>query len=266
MEYFLPATAPSAAAAGIGRVVGLVTGRTIRWPCCVRPALQVATPTEPGIHGELLGPGGQRGGGGEGRRARTWTPGEARLDAIIIELHVHEEDGMRLASYKTIHALLFRVTTDDCFPSPRPKIRNFQYILSAFRHRRMPFVPEAHLVLFFFSAGPREITPRILPPQPHDRERPKRARAIPCSAHSQQGGIDDFPSHQAPGTTTTTTTRSTPTLPGQGTALGRTGRSQGAVSPRFLAKPLPWSSPKGSPLARPSSSIRSTPLSPLPSS
>lgn len=52
------------------------------------------------------------------------------------------------------------------------------------------------------------------------------------------------------------------TLPGQGTALGRTGRSQGAVSPRCLAKPLPWSSPKGSPLARPSSSIRSTPLSP----
>lgn len=116
------------------------------------------------------------GGGGEGRRARTWTPGEARLDAIIIELHVHEEDGMRLASYKTIHALLFRVTTDDCSPSPRPKIRNFQYILSAFRHRRMPFVPEAHLVLFFFSWAPGNHTQNPTTTAPRPRTPKTRSR------------------------------------------------------------------------------------------
>lgn len=48
---------------------------------------------------EMLGPG-QRGAEGMAQD----TLGEARLDAIIIEVHVHHQDGMRLATYKTIHA------------------------------------------------------------------------------------------------------------------------------------------------------------------
>jgi hypothetical protein len=67
----------------------------------LRAALLVATPMEPGIHGEMLGPGQRRGAEGMAQD----TPGEARSDAIIIEVQSHERlDGMRLASYKTIHA------------------------------------------------------------------------------------------------------------------------------------------------------------------
>lgn len=214
-------------------------------------ALQVATPTEPGIHGEMLA----LGGGGEGPGPRTWTPGEARLDAII-KLHGHQE--MACAW------LLIRQSTPSLpcdnrrmLPSPRPTIRNFQYF-STFRHRRMPCVPEAHLVLFF-QLGPGKSHPESYHHHSPTTENAQNALAL----------FPALPTHSRAVLTISRATKhhhhhhhTAHTLPGQGTALGRTGRSQGAVSPRCLAKPLPWSSPKGSPLARPSSSIRSTPLSP----
>ena len=132
--------------------------RTIRLPCW--PCWPVAAPMEPGIHGEILGP--------KGAEVKAQDTPQVRR---------RWKAGKAASSYKTKSAPSFRRFPTTPKPAHRttPKLGTFTITvdLIALVGRLCP-----NRISTFFSAGLREITLRILP-QPHDRNGPKRARAIP---------------------------------------------------------------------------------------